>query len=347
MRLDFSTRDFAPDERFEAFAAVASRAYIRHQCSTLTPAAFSSSVSGRTIGDIKLINTSTNGMLARRTAADCRAAAPDVLHLRRVVSGYAIATQEERVAELVAGQMYLIDPCRPFAVATDAHHEDLEISRPALEARVGPVGNLLCRAIPGSTDFAQMLQGFSNGLFHRLSSAADETETSEITGLQLLDLAALAIRPHSAVGASLASQATILRMRLHHAISTSVAVPHIAAQDVAARAGMSASDAEDLLADEGTTIARELLYQRLEALRKSLTERRSSRRRIDDEMLRFGFTSYPELERVFRGFYGVSPADYRLQVLRAKGYVSAETEARANRARRSFADVESLFRSQR
>ena len=82
-----------------------------------------------------------------------------------------------------------------------------------------------------------------------------------------------------------------------------------------ASAGISIRYANELLAEDGTSLEEHIVMSRLERCRQSLEDHAQMHRSISDIAFSWGFTSIPHFSRRFKSRYGAGPRDYRARFM--------------------------------
>jgi AraC-like DNA-binding protein len=141
--------------------------------------------------------------------------------------------------------------------------------------------------------------------------ALDAASASKVAE-QALDLLALAYSATSQDGQVTlsAAKATALA-RLKTAISTHLTNPELGPAMAAATVGLSIRYANALLAEEGTSLERYIIAQRLDRCRRALADPTQAHRTIADIAFGWGFWDVSHFCRRFKAEFGLSPRDYR------------------------------------
>jgi AraC family transcriptional regulator, positive regulator of tynA and feaB len=100
-------------------------------------------------------------------------------------------------------------------------------------------------------------------------------------------------------------------MRLKSMIDARISNPDLRPADVAAAAGISVRYANALLAEENSSVARYILYRRLEQCRRALEDPLQAHRMIGDIAFSWGFSDLSHFSRRFRTQFGMTPGELR------------------------------------
>ncbi len=326
-RMIYSTQDVHPRERLSYWREVATRGYVEHDFEPGQGQAFNGTVKIATLPGLALTRFEADiARVSRSERSAARADAGDMLlcmHRR----GELAISQDGRDTVVADRALFLLDPLRPFDIQLKSHSSNVvvKVPRAVLEARVGNTGSLTARAIDHSNGVAALTMG----LLDMLPDLAESLD--DIAGLkvaeQLLDLAALALTSeHSKITALSSSRATA-SLRLKATIERLLIEPGLKPERVAAETGISIRYANDLLAEEHSSIERYVNTRRLERCRAALEDAAQSHRSIGEIAFKWGFSDLSHFGRRFKGKFGLTPTEYRRQA----ELVAAERQAQTQR----------------
>jgi AraC-like DNA-binding protein len=100
-------------------------------------------------------------------------------------------------------------------------------------------------------------------------------------------------------------------MKLRTAIEQHLCESGLQSNVVAASAGVSVRYANDVLADEGTSVARLILATRLHRCRLALEDPQQTKRTVSEVAQAWGFSDMTHFARRYRETYGVLPSKVR------------------------------------
>ena len=126
---------------------------------------------------------------------------------------------------------------------------------------------------------------------HRALTAASDGVREPVSGLRAVRLAAI--------------KSDIVR---------NLRQPALSIHGVASRHGITAVYLRRLFEAEGTSFAKFVMAQRLEAAHAVLSDRRMTQRRISEVAFEVGFGDVVQFNRAFRRRYGVKPTELQAQV---------------------------------
>jgi AraC family transcriptional activator of tynA and feaB len=312
MSYSFKTSDVPLPDRFDYFQVAAAESYIRCELSTPAGRDFFAEIDLKPIDDLKLSFIQTNSLHADIPRPKRETSVPDIAFLMFVTHGCANITQDGREVATRAGEMCLLDTARPYSVGQPqgAKQYVLEMPRLELESRIGSLHNVTGRRFSAGSTEGVLAAGYLSKLFanpHPLNADAAPS-----LARQALDVAALALGNGSTdVVKRLSSPAAITRLRLHHAIDSSLGEGHVSCEDVASMAGISMRYANLLLAQEGTSLERLLIQKRLERCRDMLADPQLQHHLIGDIALAAGFGSASHFARSFKETFGITAREFR------------------------------------
>jgi AraC-like DNA-binding protein len=217
--------------------------------------------------------------------------------------------QNGREAMLEAGDLTLLDPLLPHT-GTPANLLLLKVPRLALEARLGKTSQIVARCMKPSDAEG----GLTSSLLAMLPGYADRLQpaTSQVLSSQVVDLIALSLtRTMDAARPKLSSSQAVVSMKLRAAIESQLADRELDSRAAAAAAGISVRYSNQVLAREGTSIARLIQARRLERCRRALHDPSQVHRNISEIAYGWGFTDLTHFGRSFRATFGMLPSEFR------------------------------------
>jgi AraC family transcriptional regulator, positive regulator of tynA and feaB len=310
-RMIYSTQDVHPRERLSYWREVATRGYVDHDFEPSQGQAFSGTVKIASLPGLAI--TRFNSDAARVSRSERSAARADSGDLLLCMHRYGelAVSQDGRDTVISDRALFLLDPLRPFELQLRSNVSNIvvKIPRAVLEARVGNTGNLTARAIPLSNTVAALTMGFLD----MLPDLAEELD--DIAGLkvaeQLLDLTALALTAEQKQFTGLSSSRATASLRLKATIERLLIEPGLKPERIAAETGISIRYANDLLAEENSSIERYVNMRRLERCRAALEDVAQSHRSVGEIAFKWGFSDLSHFGRRFKAKYGLTPTEFR------------------------------------
>jgi AraC-like DNA-binding protein len=311
MRKLFSTADVHPRDRFDYWYDAACREITIHDSVPENRLAFEAELQMGSLAEIRLLNVKSSPMQVAHTTRHIGRATDDELLVCRQLSGQATFEQNGREAMLEAGDVTLLDPLLPYTGNFSALQDllVLKVPRLALEARVGKSSQMVACAIKASeaeggltSSFLAMLPGYAD----RMQPPAAETVST-----QTLDLIALSFADMGGAEPKVSSSQAVVSMKVRAAIESRLADPALDSHAVAATARISVRYANEVLAREGTSIARLIRARRLQRCRRALHDPTQARRTVSEIAYGWGFTDMTHFGRSFKAAFDMLPSDFR------------------------------------
>ena len=110
----------------------------------------------------------------------------------------------------------------------------------------------------------------------------------------------------------MASPTRIATLKLRTAIESQLTDANADRHSIATAAGMSERHANRLLSQESTSIRQLLIERRLAKCSEALEK---TERSVSEIAYAFGFRQPNHFTRAFKGYYGISPTEYRASAL--------------------------------
>jgi len=177
-----------------------------------------------------------------------------------------------------------------------------------LATRVARFDEAIARRLPGQSEVLQLLRGYIRALKNGRFVSEGRLTLRE----HIVDLAALAITPHGALGESNLSAVVSARLGvvLDH-IASHFSAPELSLTGVARRLGISPRYLQRLLKTSGTSFTAHVTELRLKHAFMLLSAQDLSDVCICDIALRAGFSDISHFNRLFRSRFGDTPKGAR------------------------------------
>jgi AraC family transcriptional regulator, positive regulator of tynA and feaB len=264
------------------------------------------------LAEIRLIKYKTSPIQIARTARLIERDTDDDLLVLLQLSSHTMFEQNSREAMLEVGDITLLDPLLPYMgiCSTSQDGLALKVPRSSFEARLGKTSQMVATCIKpwdGEGGLTSALLRMLPGYVDRLQPA-----TSKVVSNQVLDLIALSLtQTMGAARPKVSSSQAIVSMKLRAAIESQLADPALDSDAVAAAARISVRYANQVLAREGTSIARLIQSRRLERCRRALLDPSQMHRTISEIAYGWGFSDLTHFGRSFRAAFGILPSEFR------------------------------------
>lgn len=312
MDISFSTSDVHPRHRFDYMRDVACRVFVDLDCRTNVVSPFHATIRSGHMSSLGVTVVETDACEVTRTRRNIARTRSDELLLSVQLAGTADLSQDGREARLCPGDIALYDTQRSYVLNVHPQTRQLvlKIPRKALESRFGPLGHYTARRIGYEQPMGGLASEFLRMLPARIGAldSAAERQIAE----QALDIVALACtrEPSGQLRAGTATRVTAV-LNLKSIIEARLTDLTLTPSSAAAAAGISVRYANDLLANEGTSLERYIWVRRLERSRKALQNARQGQRAISDIAYSCGFSSPSHFARRFKEAYGLTPDEFR------------------------------------
>jgi AraC-like DNA-binding protein len=228
------------------------------------------------------------------------------------IAGNMGVRQDGREFVARTGDLYLIDPRRPFTldVRGDARSMAVKAPREELSGRLGDTAPLTARPVCGSKPVASLATGFIGMLAARVDTIKGSPATR--IAQQALDLVALAFEEQTnGRTPRQSSPRTTTALRLKSSIEAQLHDPGLKPPVAAAAVGISVRYANALLSQEGTSLERYIMTRRLELCRRALMDPQQTFRTVTDIAYSCGFSDVSHFTRRFKSRFGCSPSECR------------------------------------
>jgi len=316
MKTAFSTARVHARDRLAYWREEASRIYVAHEFNTRVGRSFNGEISVASLGSINLAGFECDECLVERTPHCLKSADDDDVLLCRQVQGGMTVRQDGRDAATAPGDVYLLDPRRPFTLNLRPNGRSLvfKVPRWEVQARLGEVASHTATIIPRG----QSVSTIASDFLALVAERADSIDVSVAPKLaqQALDLVALAFETGGGALVQLSSTRTTTLLRLKSIIEARLSDPALKPAMVAEAAGISVRYANALLAHEGTSLERFIMLRRLQHCRLALEDPVQLTRTVGDIAYMCGFADLSHFTRRYKAQFGHSPSESRPVLLR-------------------------------
>ncbi len=311
MKLLFSTNSVHPRDRLAFWHEEATKAFVAHEFSTPIRRNFRAEISVGSLGNAGLALFKSNEARVVRSQSCLRFAYDDDIHLCRQISGSMMMHQDGRDAATHPGDVYILDPRRPyeFSLASNTRTLVFKVARSEMQSRLGGIANYTAMPI----SLRRPVGALASEFLASLAKHADAIDP--LTGAKLvqqaLDLAALAFETAKGGVAQLSSVRTTTLLRLKSIIESKLHDHILRPTDAAQAAGISVRYANALLADENTSLERYIMLRRLKRCHEALTNPAHSSRSVSEIAYSYGFSDPSHFARRFKQQFGCTPSEIR------------------------------------
>jgi AraC-binding-like domain len=150
MKTAFSTARVHARDRLAYWREEASRIYVAHEFNTRVGRNFNGEISVASLGSVNIAAFECDECLVERTQRCLKGANDDDVLLCRQVLGSISVRQDGRDVATAPGDVYLLDPRRPFALNVGANGRSLvfKVPRWEVQARLGEIASYTAKPGP-------------------------------------------------------------------------------------------------------------------------------------------------------------------------------------------------------
>jgi len=310
MKTAFSTNSVHARDRLAYWRDEACKSYVPHEFSTPVGRKFNGKISVGTLGNVGLAAFEADECHVSRTPRALASADDDEVLLCRLTAGRMTAHQDGRDVVATPGDVYLLDPRRPFTLEVGgASSLVLKVPRVEMEARLGDLAAFTALALPRGQATSALASDFLSMAVER----ADDIDPSVGLSIaqQILDLVAIAFGAKVGAAAKLSSPRLATLTRLKSVIEARACDPELRLTDIAAATGISVRYANALLAQENTSLERFIMLRRLQHCRQALEDPSHLGRTVGDIAYSCGFADLSHFSRRYKAQFGRSPGESR------------------------------------
>jgi AraC family transcriptional activator of tynA and feaB len=258
------------------------------------------------------------GFSAHRTfyAGSSRARASNLLvSIHR--EGEVRVSQSDRDARIRPGDIFIIDPSRPFEIETGAIDTySIYLPRAQLQDLAPELESATARAISSASGSGAVFRALLEGVFAAAPGLEDTAADRLADSFPPVLAAAIANVPG---GASPAQLKLSHRQRIRSFAREHLHDPDLDIDRIARGVNLSQRYVHELFCDQPTTLMRWIWAERIERCREDLARPALMGRPIGEIAYTWGFGDLAHFSRAFRERYGQPPRAFRQSVLAERG----------------------------
>ncbi|MFF5288861.1 helix-turn-helix domain-containing protein [Paractinoplanes globisporus] len=319
--MDVVSTDGVPaEERFAYWREVNAKLDLPYdlRCEPRAQSGFGASVGFSAFGPVQTALATMAPHSTHRTTRLIRQADPGMLEVGCTVRGRGTVTQDGRRAEVCSGDLVLLDTSRPYEVehapeAAVSRVLLLRFARSQLPLPPKELRHLTAVRIPGDRGLGTLPSLVLLQLARQLPelSPSDTSRLSTLVVDVLTTALGHALETRSAVPPH--SRQRTLKTQVYAFIQHNLGDERLTPEAIAAAHHISLRYLHKLFQQEGHTVAGYIRGRRLEQCRHDIADPGLAASPIHELAARWGFPSSAHFSRVFRGAYGLSPAQFRRQ----------------------------------
>lgn len=233
--------------------------------------------------------------------------------------GVAQVQQGGRESRIEAGDIFMIDPSRPFFIETgEILTHSVYIEPEALRSLMPECDSLTARAIDGRSGPGALFSGMLDNVF-AMSSALDEDMADRIAESLPYVLSAAFSSLKNQVEFSPTRLKQLHRQRIIRCIRDNLRNGDLDARTIAAAVGLSTRYVYELFAEEDESLMKKVWAMRLERCHRDISSPAQQARSIGEVAYYWGFNDVAHFSRAFKRRYGLSPRALRQQLMSPPG----------------------------
>lgn len=227
--------------------------------------------------------------------------------------GVAWVSQDGRSSVVSAGDLFLIDPSRPFSIQTEyIYTQSIYLEPDALRRLMPEADTLTATAVPCRDGAAGLFAGFVDHLFSCAASLDEQQADHLANALPHALSAALAATAREQVSAPSRIRA-IHRQRAMDYLRDNLRNSALDARTIAESIGLSTRYVYEIFEGDGEPLMKRVWSLRLEYCRADLSSAALAARSVGEIAYYWGFNDVAHFSRSFKQRYGMSPRELRRQ----------------------------------
>jgi AraC-like DNA-binding protein len=303
-----------PPRRLDYWRDMISSTFVALDCDAPKTQAFSGSLETTALKDVRFSTVVSEAQHVVRSRRRIRQAPDDCFLMSIQRRGVGAVVQEDRVAELAAGDFAIYDASQPYELRFGAPFEQLVLRLPRhyLSRRITCPERLTAIAFRGAQGPASIVSNFILHLCPQLDDL--EFESAAAVHQALVDLLIAALAGVSTRGL-LTSNRLVMRQRIKSFMDAHLADPSLNCTYVSQAHGISIRYLNKLFEDDEVSPSEWIWARRLEKARVALDCSQTTGQSITQIAYDWGFKDPAHFSRAFKTRYGQTPSAHR-QVLR-------------------------------
>lgn len=232
------------------------------------------------------------------------------------VEGTSRVTQSGRECNAEPGQIFILDPSRPFEIET----QDMRTRTVCLDAAFMRDGfpeyeHFTATTFDGWTGAGSICAGLITHMFSEAASVSATMAGRLADGLSHLLAISLLEAEDPEISHGRYSRDSGRVRQVKQLIRMRLADPLLDCSEISAESGISLRHLHYLFTKEGTTIMRWVWSERLRRIARDLQNPALSHRTISSIAFDWGFSEAAHFSRAFKRAFGVTPLNYRQKTL--------------------------------
>lgn len=226
-------------------------------------------------------------------------------------AGHAVVSQDGRESRIEPGDLFIIDPTRPFYIETgDIHTHSVYVNARVLRQYVPEVDQVTARAIPCQNGPALLFKEMVESIF-RLAPTLDNNSADHIAEA-LLHLLTPALRSGLGEEARLPTRLeSHHRQRIFRFVRENLGDSSLDALMVAKAVNLSPRHLYQIFDEGGKPLMKWVWAERLARCKRDLAQSTLKTRSISEIAYAWGFNNMSHFSRAFKAEFGITPREWR------------------------------------
>ena len=315
----FTTEVVQPAESTAYWVDALCDAYVQLDCDPMAldrPGRFHGEIRQNSLSTVDVSVVEASPQKVVRTHDLISRANEDVFIVSMQRHGRCHVMQDQRLADLTAGDFVVYDSTRPYTLhfPDGIHQFTLKIPRRQLIAQLPNVESLTATKVPGKRGAGRLMINMIETLIHDIGEldpisfdAVAESIVAILTaGLRTLDCG-------TQPAPSTLTAYHLERIKQH--VLANLHDPGLSGQSTAAALQMSVSSLYRVFESQRATLSEWIWNQRLDRCRRDLADPLLANQSVIQIAFRWGFSDASHLSRSFKRAFGLSPRDFRVRAL--------------------------------
>lgn len=309
-----SSASFAPAERFDVWHSAISQAFVPLHAVARDPGAFDGYLRHQPLGLLAVSEVGGDPVQVRRNRQSIAASNPGVYKFALQLTGRCRVRQDQHEALLDPGDLVVYDTTRPYDLTFDGSYGMFVVQIPQenLGLSDAQARALVAQRIPGESGLGALTSSLLTSLSQQLErEQMDPDPRAAAAVLQLVQATLLArLRPAAEVPAR-----DTVHLEAVSWIDKHLREPGLSVTAVARALHVSTRYLQNIFAEEGTTVSDWIRRRRLEHCRLELSDASQLSRPVSAIAAHWGYVEASSFTRAFKSAYGMTPTEYREDVL--------------------------------
>ena len=308
----FSTDAFAPRDRFDAWVAVNEQQLEKLRIEPAAGQPFTAQMGVQIMDSVALAMCEGCGFRIGRTRSEIARTSAHFYAVSVHLGGDARVRSGDREASLRRGDVFLVDSLHEFALGLERPFRQLVVKVPKawIDARVARPDLLAGTMLPHDEPLTRMLAGYLAVGFETAEQTTPSTRA--MFAQHLLDLLA------EALGGQHVREPTPSRARraalfafARRVIALKYGASDLLPEHIAHALGISKRMLHRIFAEQGETVMKAVLAERIDRAANLLAQPAARERTITDIAFACGFNDVSHFGRAFEARMGATPSEWR------------------------------------